>query len=475
MTRLYLAASWPLQSAQRDGRIQDLLTTYANWCAGAVRSLALATTAAFNLAALLVAALLVNPVASIAAALAALAIGLVLRPLRAGSRRRSGRRAAADQDFATALTELTSNLQDVRVFGVEQEVGDRLDALAARSAHLHERWLAVSGLLPVLYQGTAYVVIVAALGLTYAVSASGLASLGAVVLIMVRSLNYAQLVQAGVQLVHETAPYVETLEAEEARYRAAALPRRGARVDRITEITFDNVSFEYERDIPVLRDVSFVARRGDAVGIVGPTGAGKSTLIQLVLRLRDPVSGTIRADGVDVRGLALDDWYHRITFVPQSPHLFAGTIAENIAFFRDTPFEEIADAARRAHLHGEIMAWPLGYDTPVGERGDQLSGGQQQRLCIARALVGEPDVVVLDEPTSALDVKSERLLTETIADLAQRALVFVVAHRLSTLAVCDRIMVFHDGRLQAFDDPVRLEQTNGFYREALELAGLRHG
>ena len=130
-------------------------------------------------------------------------------------------------------------------------------------------------------------------------------------------------------------------------------------------------------------------------------------------------------------------------------------------------------AAKLANLHDEIVSWPLGYASKVGERGGQISGGQRQRLCIARALAESPDVVIFDESTSALDVKSEAAIRRTIQSLAPNATVFVIAHRLSTLAICDRIMVLVDGELLAFDEPDRLEKTSPFYREALELSGLR--
>jgi ABC-type multidrug transport system fused ATPase/permease subunit len=175
-----------------------------------------------------------------------------------------------------------------------------------------------------------------------------------------------------------------------------------------------------------------------------------------------------------VRDFDLDDWYQHVSFVPQDAHLFADTIAENIRFFRDGVDDDaIVRAAKLAHLHDEIMARPLGYDTPAGERGGAISGGQRQRLCIARALVTEPDVLVLDEPTSSLDVKSETLVRKTVADLAPRTTVFVIAHRLSTLSICDRIMVIRDGVLQGFDEPAKLEATNSFYREAILLSALR--
>jgi ABC-type multidrug transport system fused ATPase/permease subunit len=149
-------------------------------------------------------------------------------------------------------------------------------------------------------------------------------------------------------------------------------------------------------------------------------------------------------------------------------------VADNIRFFRDDVEDsDVERAARLANLHDEVVAMPNGYNTPVGERGGHLSGGQRQRLCIARALVEQPDLLVFDEPTSSLDVKSEALIRDTIAGLRTHTTVFVIAHRLSTLSICDRIMVLLDGVLEGFDEPTQLEAENPFYREALELSGLR--
>jgi ATP-binding cassette, subfamily B, bacterial len=210
------------------------------------------------------------------------------------------------------------------------------------------------------------------------------------------------------------------------------------------------------------------------IGVVGPSGGGKSTLVQLLLNLRDPQEGQILADGRDISQFDKAEWARKVTFVPQAAHLIAGSIADNIRFLRDdVTDEQVEQAARLAYLHDDVMGFPERYERPVGEQGGHLSGGQQQRLCIARALVEQPDVLILDEPTSALDVKSEHLIRTTLLELKQRMTVIIIAHRLSTLDICDRIMVIRDGRLVGFDTPERLEQSDEFFREALQLSGLR--
>jgi ABC-type multidrug transport system fused ATPase/permease subunit len=470
----YLNAPWSLQSTQREGRLQELLTTYTGAAAGALSAVVQIAASGFSLVALLVSALAVNAYASIGAAIAALAIGVMLKPLRSAVRRRMQRSAQANLEFATATTEFASNLQEVRIFGVENAVRDRIDSIIDEATRLSQRTGYMSTLIPVLYQGTAMLLIIGALALAYAAGFSGLATIGAVALIMIRSLSYAQAVQSSVQGLYEAAPYLQTFVEEKAVFHAAALQRVGEPVARIGAIAFEDVSFAYEPGNPALRDVSFTVERGEIIGIVGPSGAGKSTLVQLLLRLRDPTRGRILSDGRDIRDLDLDDWFRQVTFVAQEARLFAGTVADNIRFFRSAVGQdEIERAARLAHLHDDIVSWKSGYGTPVGERGGAISGGQRQRVCIARALLGDPSLVVFDEPTSALDVRSEALMRETMASLAPERTVFVVAHRLSTLSICDRILVVLNGCLQGFDEPTALELSNPFYREALALSGMR--
>ncbi len=469
----YLATGWPLQAAQRNGRLQELVTTYVDAASRAVNSLSFGAIASFNLAALLLTALWVSPIASVVAAAASFGIGLMLRPLRAAVRRRSGRAAAANLDFATGLTELASTLQETRIFGVQDEVETRLDELNRQSVREAVKTGYAGGAIGIIYQGVGLLLIVGALAVIYAVGMSELASLGAIVLIMLRSLSYAQAVQGSVQDLALRAPYLQMLAEERARYTAATVHGGIGDVGQVGAIRFEALSFEYEPGVPVLHNISFEVQKGEVIGIVGPSGSGKSTLVQLLLRLREPTAGSIHSDDRNVQELSLDEWYEHVTFVPQEPHLFAGTVAENIKFFRDIDDGAVERASKRAHIHDDIVSWPRGYETPVGERGGQLSGGQRQRICIARAFVGDPEVMVFDEPTSSLDVRSDALIGETIAAVPSGTTVFVVAHRLSTLGICSRIMVILDGRLEGFDEPAELERSNPFYSEALRLSGMR--
>jgi len=226
-------------------------------------------------------------------------------------------------------------------------------------------------------------------------------------------------------------------------------------------------------DQPALADVSFSIGRGEAIGIVGPSGAGKSTLMQLLLRLRVPSSGRYLVNARPASEFRTSMWYRTVAFLPQEPRLIDGTIAENIRFLRDDVDDEaIYRAARLAQIHDEILAWPRGYETPVGPRGHAVSGGQRQRICLARALATRPSVLVLDEPTSALDVHSELLIQRALDATRGETTLLIVAHRLSTLNICDRIIVLEGGRLEAFAAAKDLMRISAYFTQAVELSRL---
>jgi ABC-type multidrug transport system fused ATPase/permease subunit len=473
ITRAFLHASWGFQSAERQGHLQELLTVHATYASRTMDSLVMLLVGALSLFALLVSAIVVNAVAAVVVGAAVVLLALIMRPLRGAVRSRSRATAAADVEFATSISEVTTIAQEIKIFDASPRIRDRVSRLIRKHRDALQRTRFLVQLVPGLYQGTALFFVVVALGVVYAVGFSRLSTLGAVVLILLRSLSFGQNIQTSYHGLNEGAPYLETLNLEQRRYEENAVDGGDQPVGRVGVIAFDNVGFAYQPGRPVLHDLSFEAQRGEVIGIVGPSGAGKSTLVQLLLRLRQPTSGRVLADGQDLRRLALAGWYQRVSFVPQEPRLFSGSVGENIRFFRDVTADDIVRAARLANIHDEIRSWPSGYATPVGERGGELSLGQRQRLCIARSLVGDPDVLVLDEPTSSLDPRSEALVREALATLAPNVTLFIIAHRLSTLDTCDRIMVLQAGRLQGFDEPRHLEHSSPFYREALRLSGLK--
>jgi ATP-binding cassette subfamily B protein len=217
---------------------------------------------------------------------------------------------------------------------------------------------------------------------------------------------------------------------------------------RVEGIVFDRVTFGYRPGRPVLEDVSLVVPAGHTVALVGPSGSGKTTLTNLAARFYDPSDGTIRLNGIDLRHIRLKDYRKLLALVQQDVFLFDGTVRENIAFGRPgAPAAAIEESARRANAHGFIELFPEGYDTLVGERGVKLSGGQAQRISIARALLADPQILILDEATSSLDSESEALIQAAIADLIRSRTTFIIAHRLSTITHADLIAVFEDGRI----------------------------
>lgn len=214
------------------------------------------------------------------------------------------------------------------------------------------------------------------------------------------------------------------------------------------EVRFENVSFGYETDRPVLREISFAAAPGETVAVVGSTGAGKSTLVNLIPRFFDPWSGRVAIDGHDLRDLELSSLRQRVALVLQEPFLAPVSVAENIAFGRpDASRADIETAARAANAHDFITRLPQGYDTVLEERGATLSGGERQRLSIARAMLKNAPILILDEPTSALDAATERDILEALQRLMRDRTTFIIAHRLSTVRRADRILVLQDGRI----------------------------
>jgi ABC-type multidrug transport system fused ATPase/permease subunit len=235
-------------------------------------------------------------------------------------------------------------------------------------------------------------------------------------------------------------------------------------------IRFDRVNFAYTAERPILQDVSFQVLPGQRIGIVGPSGTGKTTILNLILRLYDPQEGVIYLDGTPLRQLQQQAFRRHIALVTQEPFLFNDTVRQNILFGRlDASDEEIETAARLANAHEFIMDLPQGYDTLVGERGVKLSGGQKQRICIARAFLANPRVLLLDEATASVEPESEALIQAALERLMQDRTTIIVTHRLSLVRDCDRILVIDEGRVIESGRHEQLIEQNGWYARMYRL------
>jgi ATP-binding cassette subfamily B protein len=241
----------------------------------------------------------------------------------------------------------------------------------------------------------------------------------------------------------------------------------------VGQVAFRNVSFAYRSDVPILRDVSFEIAPGARVGISGKTGAGKTTLVNLLTRFYDPTKGAILLDGVDLRDYKLADLRRQFAIVLQEPVLFSTSIGENIAYGRpEASFEAIVAAAEAANVHDFIAGLPDDYDTRVGERGMMLSGGERQRISLARAFLRDAPILILDEPTSSVDLRTEATIVEAMNRLMSGRTTFMIAHRLSTLESCDVRLQLEHGRLLAPAPtdgrvPVARDGALGRFRRAL--------
>ena len=238
------------------------------------------------------------------------------------------------------------------------------------------------------------------------------------------------------------------------------------------QVTFDRVSFSYDGQRPAVSDISFRIDKGEVLALVGGSGAGKSTLVHLLFRLYEPDVGTIFVDDVPLAELDLGAWRRHLAFAGQDADLFSGSVHSNIAYGRPgATVEAVERAARLAHADHFIAALPHGYNTRVGPRGLSLSGGQRQRIALARALLREPDLLILDEATNALDGLSEQAIQETIEELRGRLTILLIAHRLSSVRLADRVVVIMEGRVAEQGRPRELLGRDGLYARlhALQL------
>lgn len=451
MLRRYSAANFDAQTRMTRGESRQVVMGYPASVGGIATNFGSGFNAAISFITLAGSAVIISPTSALVVMVGLGALMMAMRPLLFATRKLS-RQRTYEQRMVNGLAgerfELTRELKSV---GAERHVDRPILEGISRVARLDRKVRVLSRMSSVTYRLGAYALILAMLAVIDASNTTNLTVLTGSLLMLLRSLSYGQAAQSSYQKLTEAVPVVEQLLEEEQRLIDAAENVGGEALPadfHIGDIEFEHVSFAYPGADLVLHDVSLKIPRGEFLALVGPSGAGKSTLMQLLLRLREPSNGRVLIDGQVAATVPLSWWRSRVAYVAQEPKLQSGTVAEAIRFGRPgISDEEVRIAARRAHIDTEIDSWADGYETNVGQLGENVSGGQRQRLALARALAGDPDLLLLDEPTSALDPVSEQLVAQTLEELQGTITIVVIAHRIHTVENAGRAVRVEQGRL----------------------------
>lgn len=470
----FLRASWDRQARESAGRLQELLTSHVAHVGFSVAATGSAITATLFLVTLAATAVVLQPVAAAAIAVAGAILSLLLRRVRALAVRSGRRHARETSAYALSTTEAASLAREFTAFGVVEGARERLAGQANTAQHSGVQTRFLTLLTPIMFQFTGLALAVGTVIILGSTGSSGsITDVGAIVLLLVRCLTYGQQIMTNLGRLTEAQPYLEEIDEVLDLYESDAGRRGDVDLVGAVSLSLTDVRFSYDDGRPVLDGVGFSVRPGEIVGIVGPSGGGKSTLVHVLLGLREPDSGQYLVNQLPARSYNQHTWSSVVAFVPQDNRVLAASVAENIRFLRrEISDEDVVRAARSAALEPDVLAMPAGYDTPLGAGHIDLSGGQRQRLGLARAMAGRPTVLVLDEPTSALDVRTEEAVQRSLTALRGSRTVIVVAHRLSTLSACDRILVLERGQVTGYGSATELGATNAFFREALELSQL---
>jgi ABC-type multidrug transport system fused ATPase/permease subunit len=388
------------------------------------------------------------------------------RPLLIKTKAAARENVATNKQVAHYVNENVIGMKTIKVFAVEDYINELVKKkfLILRNLKVKVLFLGSIGgsimqLFSVLFIGVIFIVF-------YKITDFNLGSFLALVYLIQKIFTYFGQLQNQLQKAIEAVPYLMSVLNFEEKARQFKEEESG-KVNFQTgdTISFNQVNFSYNlKKVNILNKINFNIKKGEIVGIIGPSGAGKTTIVDLVLRLFNPTAGKILLGDRDIKNISIKEWRDKIGYVSQDIFLVNDTIENNIRFYNDLlTYADIEEASKKANIYNFIMSTSAGFQTLVGERGNLLSGGQRQRIVIARVLARRPEILILDEATSALDNESESQIQRVIENLKGKMTVLIVAHRLSTISNCDRLLVLNDGEIVEEGKPDVLLQDKDSY------------
>ena len=447
--RAHVDARWERQQGERQGSLQET-TSMAATVSESALAMADLVTSSLMIVTILAIALTISAVSVGVVVVFAALLTLVLRPLGRRVRFNSKQASQKSVRFSEKLGEITLISRELRSFGVFGSVTAELDELNGESGAARRRAIFLSRYVWLLHSDIVVLFLVVSVSIIYGSRTIEFVGISTVALLVARALTSANELQQSRNRLDELGPVVELFDERLSALEAEAVTFGDRELQSMDVLHLDAVSYEYTPGQRALDSVTFDIVVGESVGLIGPSGAGKTTIVKVASRLREATYGSVTVDGYKVNEFTEQSWTRRVALVPQEPQLIEGTVRDNIRFFRDWIDDDmVLAAARDAHILHEIERLPEGFDTRLGPQGSGVSVGQKQRLAIARALAGKPLFLVLDEPTSALDPRSERMLRATLDGLHGSVALVMVTHRMSTVDICDRLIVVDAGRIVA--------------------------
>ncbi|MDO8619788.1 MAG: ABC transporter ATP-binding protein [bacterium] len=412
------------------------------------------------------------PIALIAF-LSGLGMLLLIKPLFASYRLFSDKIVKRYKQLGHFINEHIVGMKVIKANAVESGVVEKGESVFGGLQRLRVRSEVTRIISDVLLEPIGIVFVLGVFAYLFKVGTFNFPSFAVLVYAVSRVFNNIQQFQSEVHDLNSRAPNLSALSSYKRKAREERERQKGERPFTFTKsLDISGVSFSHEGGVRILSDISFSVSRGEVFGIIGPSGSGKTTLVDIILRLLTPTIGALQLDGVKSDDVNLRKWRENIGYVPQESFLINDTIEENIRFYGNASSEDIAEAARQAHIFDFIAKLPEGFKTMVGERGNRLSGGERQRIALARALVRKPQILILDEATSALDNESESLIQKSIDALRGSLTIMVIAHRLSTVLTADRVVAMERGRIAEIGKPAELlKNPESYFSRMYKLTG----
>ena len=463
---LTLRAGWPYLSKQKLGNLTQLLMNNVGVAAGFFTNFSIVAIIATKTIAYLFVSVNVSPFIALFAILAGGIALFLFRPIFARGRNYSALGERLSREVSHFVNQHIVGMKTVKAMAIEEPVAQEADVYFEEMRVSSVALFTIRGLLQMGIALGGLVFVGIAFAIMYRLPGFQLATFGVIVYALNQIFSQIQLVQGQLHTMGSVLPYLSALSAYEDEVSLATEPSSAdsKHLSALSSgVEFSNVSFAYEGRKSVLHEVSFSIPRGSMVGVVGPSGTGKTTVADLLMRLYEPTGGTILVDGKPLGEIPIPVWRKSIGYVTQDIFLLNDTLANNISFYEPLSREEIIAAAKLANIDEFIQSLPQGYDTLVGDRGVLLSGGQRQRVVLARILARKPALLILDEATSSLDSDSERAIQSTIEGLHGQVTTLVIAHRLSTVMHADTIVAFERGTIIESGSPEHLLKNPDSY------------